>query len=188
MSMVTGVIERPAVKAMPTARALAGVAGFALLTALAAHIRIPLPFTPVPVTIQTLVVLLSGLVLGPGFGALSQVAYVGLGVMGLPFFAGGAAGLAYLAGPTAGYIVGFAAAAAWVGAVSRRRKGVVTHVLAALGGYAAIYGCGTLWLAVSMKSGLLSAATLGIVPFLAGDAMKAAAFIATAAVYRSGRE
>lgn len=181
MSTISNVMDRPALKASSAVRSLAGAVGFALLTALAARIRIPLPFTPVPVTLQSLVVLLSGFALGPGFGALSQAVYAGLGALGLPFWAGGAAGPAYLSGPTAGYVAGFVVSAALVGFIARRYRGVAAYLWATVAGYAAIYGCGTFWLAVSLNVGPAEAVTLGVIPFLAGDAVKAILFVAAAA-------
>ena len=82
-----------------------------MLVALTAQISIPLPFSPVPVTGQTLAVLLIGALLGSRRGALSLVAYLLAGLIGLPVFASGAAGPAYIMGPTGGYLVGFIAAA-----------------------------------------------------------------------------
>ncbi|MFN2327253.1 MAG: biotin transporter BioY, partial [Gemmatimonadales bacterium] len=78
------------------------VAAFALATAFGAHVAVPL--TPVPVTLQTLFVVLAGAMLGPRLGAASQIAYLGMGIAGLPVFVGGF-GLAYLAGPTGGYLL-----------------------------------------------------------------------------------
>jgi biotin transporter BioY len=98
-------------------RAVLLVVGFALLTALGAQVRIPIQ--PVPITLQTFFVLLGGLMLGPNLGALAQVLYVSLGAAGAPVFAGEGVGLAYLLGPTGGYLLGFAASAWLVGQLSR---------------------------------------------------------------------
>ena len=81
--------------------------GFAILTALSAQIRFELPFTPVPITAQTFVVILSGLLLGSKFGSLSMIFYLFTGLAGFPFFSGSVAGLAILKSPTIGYIIGF---------------------------------------------------------------------------------
>ena len=94
------------------------VIGFALLTALAAQIVIPLPFTPVPITGQTFVVLLAGAGLGATAGAASQGLYVLLGAVGLPFYAGGASGWTVARGATGGYLIGFIVAAWIVGALA----------------------------------------------------------------------
>ncbi|MDP3765716.1 MAG: biotin transporter BioY [Nanoarchaeota archaeon] len=80
---------------------------FAALTAAVAWFKIPLPFTPVPITLQTLVVLLSGAMLGPYYGALSMAVYIAVGAIGLPVFAGGASGIGVLLGPTGGYLFSY---------------------------------------------------------------------------------
>jgi biotin transport system substrate-specific component len=88
-----------------------GVTFFVLATALSAYVRIPVPGSPVPITLQTFFVLLAGAVLGRKLGAASQIGYVILGAVGLPIFQGAGYGIAYLFGPTGGYLMGFAAAA-----------------------------------------------------------------------------
>jgi biotin transport system substrate-specific component len=93
---------------------------FGSLTAIGAYIMIPLP--PVPITFQTLFLNLAGALLGGYLGALSQVVYILLGVIGLPVFAGGKAGLGVLLGPTGGYLFGFVLAALVVGKGYRRRR------------------------------------------------------------------
>ncbi|MCS7259402.1 MAG: biotin transporter BioY [Anaerolineae bacterium] len=156
---------------------------FTLFTILSARITIPLPFTPVPVTMQVLAVLLAGLVLGARGGALSQLLYLAAIAGGLPVDAYGR-GAAALSGPTAGYLIGFVAGAfvtGWVAAqLSTSRTG---RFIAALAGLAAIYLCGVTWLAFVMGS--LEAAVLGgLVPFLGVDLLKA--FLA-ASVAEGGR-
>lgn len=157
-------------------RTAALVMGFALLTALGAQVRIPL--TPVPITMQTFFVLLGGLMLGSRLGASAQALYVGLGALGVPMFAGGALGFAYLLGPTGGYLVGFVAAAWLVGQLARgldpkdpRAAWQVMAVLAA--GTVAIYVPGVYWLARMTGMGFRSALVAGVLPFLPTDALKA---------------
>ena len=87
--------------------------GFAIITALSAQLRIELFFTPVPITAQTFMVILSGLLLGKRYGSLSMVFYLSGGLLGLPWFSGSVAGLAILKSPTIGYLVGFIAAS-WI--------------------------------------------------------------------------
>lgn len=157
------------------------VCAVAVLTAVAAQVRIPLPFSPVPITLQTLVVILAGMTLGARSGALSQVLYVALGVIGLPMFAGGAGALA---GPTGGYIVGFILAAAIAGAMARRRDDTMGLALAFAAGMIAIYTCGTLWLSALTHQPLATALALGVLPFLAGDALKLVAAVGMARLYR----
>src|SRR3989339_566072 len=95
---------------------------FAALLAAVAWFKIPLPFTPVPITLQTLVVLLSGAVLGPYYGALSMILYVAVGALGLPVFAGGGSGIGALLGPTGGYLFSYFIAAFFIGKIVEMRK------------------------------------------------------------------
>jgi len=156
--------------------------GFAGLTGVAAQVRVPLPFTPVPITLQTFAVLLAGIVLGTRWGGLSQALYVGAGLGGVPWFQGGTAGLGHLLGPTGGYLVGFVAAVAVVGAVTdrwpraRRLPGLVATLLVA--NFVVIYGCGLPWLFVWLTAvkgagvTLPGLFTLGFLPFVPGDLVK----------------
>lgn len=147
------------------------VAG-SMLIGLAAQIAVPLPFSPVPVTGQTFAVLVVGAALGARLGSLSVVLYVLEGLIGLPVFAGGASGIARLAGPTGGYLVGFIFAAALVGALAERGwdRRASACALAMLGGLVVIYVVGLTWLArFPLQTGLLEA---GLLPFLVGDAYK----------------
>ena len=95
---------------------------FAALTAAVSPIRIPLGFTPVPITLQTLMVLLSGAILGARYGALSQVLYLSVGILGLPVFAGGSSGLPVLFGPTGGYLLSYPIAAFCIGWLSEKKR------------------------------------------------------------------
>lgn len=191
-------------------RELALITLFAALTALGARVAIPLPFTPVPVTLQVLFPLLAGLLLGSKRGALSQAEYVAAGLAGLPVFAKGGSGLTYFLGPTGGYLLGFIAAAFVVGelaAMNRRSSAVRASTkgfdtlcystqgatfLASLGGVTAIYLCGALWLAawlgvaghLSPTVCLTQAWKLGVLPFVAVDVAKA---LTVAAVTEGGR-
>ncbi len=143
-----------------------------LLTALAARMSIPLPFTPVPITGQTFAVLLIGAVLGSRRGAVSMAVYLAQGLAGLPVFAGGQAGLAVLLGPTGGYLIGFIAAAfitGWLAEHGWDRRPFTTAVAMALGNIV-IYLFGVPWLAAF--AGIERAPLLGLVPFLPGDVLK----------------
>lgn len=155
------------------ARRVLAVGAFALATALGAHVAVPL--TPVPVTLQTLFVVLAGALLGPRLGAASQLAYLGMGIAGLPVFAGGL-GLAWLAGPTGGYLLAFPATAFVAGLVTRRvaGRGLTAGLLLFVGLFLAsliTLGGGTAWLAL-MTGDPGGALMLGFVPFLAGDVLK----------------
>ncbi len=151
------------------------VVGGSLCVAGMAQVRIPLPFTPVPITGQTFAVLLVGAALGSRRGAMSLALYLLLGLVGLPFFAGGASGLAYLLGPTGGYLVGFVVAATLVGLLAARGldRRIPSALLAFLAGEIVIYLFGVAWLSVFI--GIPQALTAGLVPFLIGDAIKLAA-------------
>lgn len=163
-------------------RALGLALGFSLFIAVSAQIRIVLPFTPVPITGQTLAVLLAGAMLGWRVGVLALLAYLAEGMAGLPVFAGGAQawaptripGVPYLLGPTAGFLAGFVLAAGLVGWLAERGwdRSVPRATLAMVAGQALIYGSGVAWLARFVPpEGLLAA---GVLPFLAGDALKIA--------------
>jgi len=140
--------------------------GFAILTALSAQVRIVIPISPVPITGQTFVVLLSGLILGSTFGAISMLMYLFIGMSGLPFFSAGVAGLAILKSPTIGYIIGFFLAAYVVGVFSSR------PILAILLGSMTIYIAGVSGLMIILNTSLSNAIAIGVVPFLIGDAIK----------------
>jgi biotin transport system substrate-specific component len=141
------------------------VAGGSLFVAGMAQVRIPLPFTPVPITGQTFAVLLVGAVLGSRRGA---------GLLGLPVFAGGASGLTYLLGPTGGYLVGFVVAAGLVGLMAAHGldRRIPSALLAFLAGEIVIYLFGVAWLSVFL--GIPHAIVAGLLPFLLGDAIKLA--------------
>lgn len=146
------------------------LAGSALI-ALAAQVRIPLPFSPVPITGQTFAVLLVAAALGR-LGVGSVVAYLAEGAIGLPVFAGGGAGVTTIVGPTGGYLIGFALAAALVGSAAERGwdRHLVTALAAMFIGEVAIYVCGLAWLARFVPSEQLLGA--GLIPFIPGDLLK----------------
>ena len=155
------------------------VVGFALLTALAAQIEIPLGFTPVPLTGQTFAVLLSGAVLGMRRGALSQLAYWFAGLVGLPFYSGGAGGWEKGTGSTMGYLVGFVVAAGAIGYLAEKKhdRNFATSLPAMLLGSTIIYAFGATWLSIHLNlplaNGEQNAISLGVAPFLVGDLLKA---------------
>jgi len=164
------------------------IAGASLLTALAARIAIPVPWSPVPITGQTFAVLLSGAVLGARRGFAAQLLYLAEGAAGLPVFAGGAAGAAVLLGPTGGYLLAFPFAAALTGALAAQGwdRRFVTTAAAMLLGSAVIFALGLALLSRFIPSGRLLAA--GLLPFLPGDLIKATlAAIAFPAAWRLTR-
>ena len=144
-----------------------------LFVAVLAQVVIPLPFTPVPITVQTFGVLLVGAALGSKRGSASLALYLAEGAIGLPFFAGGAHGLTVLTGATAGYLVGFVGAAYVIGQLAERglERSVRTSFIPFLVGTVIIYACGVSWLAVVLGS-FSKAVTLGLVPFIIGDIIK----------------
>ncbi len=146
-------------------RLFAGAAGFCLLTAFAAQVRIPVPGTDVPITLQVLAVLLAGMSLRPGPAAGAMLAYVALGTLGLPFFAPGSAGLM---GPTGGYILGFAAAA-WLVSVCRGSGHAGFGRLLAAGavGLVVLFALGVGWRIVWLGGDVGLALATGLFPFAA---------------------
>ena len=164
-------------KSFPLARKWSytiAVAGLTLLTVVGAKVAIPLPGTPVPATLQTLPVLLAGLLLGSRLGALSQAAYVAIGLAGLPVFALPGAGPAYLLGPTGGYLIGFMAAAWLAGALAGPGSGAgfARRLAAVAVAIAAIHAAGVLWLALLFSSDTFDAFRAGSLPFLVFDLAK----------------
>jgi biotin transport system substrate-specific component len=156
----------------------------ALFVAIFAQVKIPLLFTPVPLTGQTFAVLLVAAALGSRRGAASMAFYIALGAFGLPFFAGGASGVTYLSGATLGYLIGFVIAAYVVGLLAERglERSVRTSVIPFLVGTIIIYACGVAWLTIVLGS-FSKAIVLGLTPFLFGDFIKlvAAALVLPAA-------
>lgn len=143
--------------------------GFAIVTALSAQIRVELFFTPVPITAQTFMVILSGLLLGKKYGSLSMSFYLSGGILGLPWFSGSVAGLAILKSPTVGYLIGFIMASWLIGQFSNY------PYLSILLGTSVIYLFGTIGLSLVLQISILEAIKIGVLPFLIGDLIKALA-------------
>ncbi len=149
-----------------------------VLTIAAAQISVPLPFTPVPLTLQPTIVLLGGAVLGARLGATSQLLYLFLGIAGLPVFAASPAlpaGAARLIGPTGGYLISYPLAAFIVGALAQRGcdRRLLTSALAMVAGLAVIFAGGLAWLAIVLRPhGMASALSAGLFPFVAADVVK----------------
>ena len=148
-----------------------GIVGFAAAVAAASQIAIPL--TPVPITLQPLLVILAGMWLGPVAGAASMVLYLAAGAAGLPVFTPiGAPGIARFLGPTGGYLIAYPAAAFVAGALAGRATTFTARWLAAIAGVAVIYFGGVAQLSLLTDS-LSSAVRVGIVPFALLDVIKA---------------
>jgi len=164
-------------------RKLALAIGIAGLTGLLAQARIPLPWSPVPVTGQTFAVLLAAILLGRWWGGISLAIYAGLGAAGLPWFSGWSGGVGYLAGPTGGYIIGFILAALFLGHFTgtyvRSRSFLSMLALMLFANFVLIYVPGLLLLGLWLKSvggGSVTFTTLlsmGAIPFIPGDITKA---------------
>jgi biotin transport system substrate-specific component len=156
-------------------RRVAGIAAFVGFTALAAQMAVRLPYTPVPVTMQTLFVLLAGIVLGPRDGFYAMIAYIGIGLAGAPVFAGMTFGPAVMFGPTGGYLLAFPAAAMLTGAVTRSFGGGKPAVLlASLAGSATILLAGTVYLGLLSGQSLSGVLAMAVVPFILADLVKTA--------------
>lgn len=150
------------------------VVGGSLFVALCAQIRVPLPFSPVPITAQTMAVLLVGSLIGSRLGLLAMLLYLVEGMIGLPFFTGGKAGIQVLQGATAGYLVAFPIAAALTGWLAEkgwdRTFGKMS--LSMILGNLVIYALGVGWL--TTRVGLETAFVTGMLPFVLGDLVKIA--------------
>lgn len=154
---------------------------FAALTAVGAFIKIPIPISPVPITLQVFFVLLTGLVLGARWGGTSMVVYVMLGIIGLPVFSGGSSGPGILLGPTGGYIIGFVAGAFVTGLIYNKANDSKTATIGAMiGGLAVIYLLGVMQLSFVANMTLQQAVAVGMLPFLIGDAIKIVAALIVA--------
>jgi biotin transport system substrate-specific component len=147
------------------------VAGAALLVAVAAQVVVPVPMSPVPMTLQPLAVLVVGGVLGARAGAAALVLYLAMGLLGLPVFAGGAAGVTRLLGPTGGYLLAFPVAAAVAGRLVGLTPAVLRTLLACAAGMLVIHAGGVAQLALLGGDPAL-AYRVGFVPFLTGDLLK----------------
>jgi biotin transport system substrate-specific component len=175
------------------ARKAALVVAFSLLVALSAQVVVPLPWTPVPVTLQTFAVLLTGALLGSRLGALALSAYLIEGAAGLPFFAGGNGGPLYLSlTPTLGYLLAYPAAAFVTGRLAERgwdRRYLSAAAAMALGAAVVLAGG---WLGMLRLFSPAQAFALGVAPFLAGEVLKialAAAVLPSGwALVRAGRK
>lgn len=169
-------LSREVIRSTAARKAALVATGIGLL---AASAWLSVPFYPVPLTMQTLAVLVLGGLLGPTMGVSAVAGYLALGAMGAPVFHNGLGGVLVLAGPTGGYLVGFLPAVWLMGMAARRarlqsRRSLDLLILAAgaVAAGAAIYAAGVPWLAVSTGIGLKAAIAAGLVPFLLGDLLK----------------
>lgn len=171
-------LQAPATLAPTRGRVLRRAFGVALgvaVVAASAQVVVPVPFSPVPMTLQPLAVLAVGGVLGAAGGASALALYLALGLLGLPVFAGGSGGLVHVLGPTGGYLLAFPAAAAVAGALGAPRANGRTSLLRALGGCAlglAVIHAGGMAQLTALGLDPTHALKVGFVPFFTGDLIK----------------
>ncbi len=148
---------------------------FAALICISAYIVVPLPFSPVPITLQTLFIMLAGLLLPVGYAGLVVIIYLLLGIIGLPVFSGGASGIGSLLGPTGGYLFGFLIGAMVISILVRTssNKFTTSFISSIIGGIVVVYALGVPWLSYKTGMGIGKAFAVGAVPFLLGDILKA---------------
>ena len=156
---------------------VAAVLFVTVLTIVAAQVSVPLPFTPVPFTLQPMVVLLGGAALGARLGMSAQILYLALGIAGLPVFAASPIlpqGFGRLLGPTGGYLMSYPLAAFVTGYLAQRGldRRYLTSVAAMVAGLAIVFTCGVLWLAFGAHAGLAGAIRSGLIPFIPADIVK----------------
>lgn len=163
---------------------------FAALVAVGAFISIPIG--PVPIVLQNFFVLLAALLLGPRWGLAAVGVYLLAGIFGLPVFAGGTAGIGRIMGPTGGYLLGYLPAVfvtAWLSRKGGQR--IWIDIAAMICGSLIVYGCGVPWLKMVTGMPFAKAVTVGMLPFLIGDALKIAAAVPVVKALRpvvQGRE
>lgn len=179
-----GTVSATLVHSRPLAATLQVIL-FAALTAAGAQIEIP--NSPVPFTLQTLFVLLSGALLGPRLGAVSMLAYLGAGAAGLPVFSSFGFGVARLLGPTGGYLLAFPAASFVVGYLSGERPTFVRLLLSMAGALLIVFACGTLQLRLTLVRDWSDALTSGFLIFSWWDLVKLGAAASIARVVRAAR-
>lgn len=164
-------------------RQLCYTALFAALTAVCSQIVIPTPWQ-IPISLATLAVFLSGALLGAKWGTAAQLAYLCLGMVGAPVFAGFRGGLQVLAGPTGGYLIGYLAAAAIVGALVSRIHTRWIVPISMIAGAAAYYILGTIWFIYLNQTTLAAALSMCVLPYLPGDGLKIV--LASCLIWRIG--
>ena len=152
-----------------------GILAFVILTCLGGFVRIPLPFTPVPITLQTFFVLLSAACLGASLGTVAQSSYLFLGLSGLPVFTAAGSGLPYLLGPTGGYLFGFVLSAYLLGkSVKYSGNSLILNFSFIFAASMIILACGIIWLKMLFGYPLNKLLLVGFLPFVPGDLLKSA--------------
>ncbi len=165
------------------------VALFAALTAACAFVAIPVPGTPIPIVLQNMMVVLSGLLLGPILGTAATVLFIVAGILGLPIFSGGTGGMAKIMGPTGGFIIGYAFASLVAGLICARprigrKTSIIRIIIAALCGFVVMYIPGVLHFMRSLDKTFAETMALCVTPYLPGDLVKMVISILIAAPLR----
>ncbi len=160
-----------------TTKAIVFTALFAALTAACAFISIPVPGTPIPIVLQNMMAVLSGMLLGPFLGTTSTAVFILAGLLGLPVFSGGTGGFAKLMSPTGGFIIGYAISSLLAGMILGKpgldgKKHIARTILAALFGFAIMYVPGVLHFMHSMEKSFRETMALCVIPYLPGDLIK----------------
>ena len=178
-TLLATVMTRADSRRFRTAERVGAVAFVTVLTAIAAQFSVPLPFTPVPLTLQPMIVLVGGAALGARLGMTSQLLYLALGLAGLPVFAASPIlpqGMARLLGPTGGYLMSYPMAALVAGWLAERGfdRRYATAVVAMAAGLAIVFACGVAWLGFVLQpaGGFTAALHAGFTPFVVADVLK----------------
>lgn len=152
-------------------KTLAALTFIALIT-LGAYVKVPLPFTPIPITLQTFFVILSAVCLGAKWGTLSQLGYLFLGYLGLPIFTNASSGFFVFMGPTGGYLIGFVISVYVIGRLIRIKDNFKWSFFVLFIGALIILFSGTLWLKIIIGLDFKKSFLIGFIPFLPGDILK----------------
>lgn len=156
-----------------TTKNLTTIALMTALMCIAGPIVVPLPFTPVPISLTNLVIYIACCILGCKKGTISLVIYLIIGSIGLPVFGGFSGGLSKLAGPTGGYLIGFIFCSLLTGLfVDKFEDKIYMYSVGMILGTIVCYGFGTGWLAMQLNLSLIQALFMGVIPYLLGDAIK----------------
>ena len=165
---------------------MALIAVMAAITCILGPLSIPIPFSPVPISLTNLAIYLTVCLLGWKFGTISYLIYLLIGIAGLPVFSGFSSGFAKLLGPTGGYLIGFIPMAIIAGIViDKYTEKWLLCLLAMIVGTIVCYALGTAWLAYEAKMDMMAALWAGVIPFIPGDLVKMALAILIAPKIRA---
>lgn len=156
---------------------LTTMALLAALLCVSSYISIPLPFSAVPITAQTLVINMVALLLKPKKAGITVGIWILLGIVGLPVFSGGKGGFGVIAGATGGYIIGYLVAAMIISLLKGHKNKIVRSMISVLIGIPIIYAVGVPWMKVVMNLDWMAAIVAGLLPFIPGDVIKCVASV-----------